>query len=842
MICESILRCVLEMSITATVLACIVIGLRIITKHLLPRSFMFALWIVVIAKLLIPLSIPSPTSLYNIVDVDEAAFMELEEDGDLGELSDSYENPAVTPSVPQVNIGLQTPSGEGEAIAPDNPTVPPIIPENDAPLSQAPSVEDNGQVDHTDSEEISSEAKKEIFKTAGAVYCGITAVVAVSIIGIYIVTACKIGRSEAVEDERVLGIMNELGGADKVKLKLLRDNRSIMIFGILRPTIILPEDYKSLSESELRYLLMHELEHYRHKDTLWNAVMLAAVCVHWFNPIVWLSHKLFICDMETACDARVLAKVGDEKHSFANVLLSFASRSIKGNTIATMGFVKSNLKDRLISAVKYKRTGVITIIVCVVLAIGIVAIFATSSLNNDTEAAAEETTDMVTDCTEPETQPETEETTETEDAVTSEDITTEPEEPEPEETETTDTESEETEATDTTAADPGAVKPEPEEKVPTVVTEPETESAATEKPVTTESVTVTEPQPIVVPEISYSVSQERLGTVNEKAYNYLWNRADNEDKANVQGQSPVWVIENMKQLSVATTRCGSNELEIIGDFSRYNSPDFFEDSVLCMIYVRTSNDTNVCAVSSVYFDGKELNIELNTEYSVYLIGEMKNKEETDWFVCVEINREAFEYAEAYDVTSSQNFAVYEYDYKNKTYFRVTPVGFIPHGSEIDFASGDNSQLWKYAVNTPDECRIPTIVIDSYARYIELMTDKDADYTIRQHLAYSIVDASFFEDNVLIITGGTLPDTGYIAVSEMQVVGDTLYVNTKQCSSPNGGFTVLTKFRLFDSLDRETYSKIKNYVITSERVEGWPMDRYMNFTAEEYYNHMKSFGY
>lgn len=810
----TILKIILEMSVTASILALVVMIIRKAAKRALPKSCIFALWIVVIAKLLIPLSLPSPTSLYNIIDVDEMPFEEVT-DNDLPEaLPDVSVDPVVKPTVPQINVEQHAPNGGEEVITPENPTVTPIIPENDAQINDAPVVESNGQEIYANAEEISAETARSVFETAGAVYCGITAVVAVTIISIYAFTAYRIGKSETVEDERILGIIKDIKSDARIQLKLLGGNRSIMIFGILHPTIILPEDYDTLDERELKYLLMHELEHCRHKDTLWNLIMLAAVCVHWFNPIVWLSYRMFLSDMETACDARVLGKLPDtEKHSFASVLLTFASRSIKGNTIATMGFGKKNIKDRLVSIIKFKKTGAIAIAVSVLVLVIIVSVFATSAFNKGEDVLDEtvtaETTEALTSVTTEENTTGSEETEEGSESET--------EETAPEESETVETELE-TESEAETVIDVVVTEPDPIVTPPAVETESEQKVETTEEKKTTAAPPVPEPEPEVVPNISYAVSQKPLLDVNEDVISYLWKRAANKDMANVQGQSPVWVIDNRVDCRVLTTMCGSNGLKIAEDMSGYYNSDFFEENVLYMIYVHTSNDTNVCAVDSVYFDGKELNINLTTEYSVYLGGEMANKEEADWFVCVEVNREAFEYAETFNVSSSQDLVVYDYDYKNDSYSRIDYVGFYPcNTSNNVLDSTITKYFWGIASNSPENSSDPVVVIDSYDKYIQFMLDKNEHSEIRYHLA-RIIDESFFVDNVLLMTCVTTNTTSCDLVYYKEVLGDTLKLTTKMYVSGDMQLTVLGHTVFFDSIDRETYEKIKYIETTLENMD------------------------
>ena len=93
--------------------------------------------------------------------------------------------------------------------------------------------------------------------------------------------------------------------------------------GLLHPKIYLPA---GLSEDETACILLHETSHIRSLDTLWKFLGYLALCLHWFNPLVWLSCALAGRDMELRCDEAVLRKLGeDSRADYAQSILSFAA-------------------------------------------------------------------------------------------------------------------------------------------------------------------------------------------------------------------------------------------------------------------------------------------------------------------------------------------------------------------------------------------------------------------------------------------------------------------------------------------------------------------------------------
>ena len=100
---------------------------------------------------------------------------------------------------------------------------------------------------------------------------------------------------------------------------------SPVVYGILRPRILLPMLYKN---DDLKYVLLHEKCHIRRKDNLWRLLGVIAVCIHWFNPFAWILLREFLVDLELACDESVAAGCSmDERKEYAGVLLTCTERT-----------------------------------------------------------------------------------------------------------------------------------------------------------------------------------------------------------------------------------------------------------------------------------------------------------------------------------------------------------------------------------------------------------------------------------------------------------------------------------------------------------------------------------
>ena len=104
--------------------------------------------------------------------------------------------------------------------------------------------------------------------------------------------------------------------------------KSPIIVGFLKPCIYLPihliSDYH---EADMRYMLLHELQHYRHKDAIANYLMNFAGVLYWFNPFVWFALREMRNDREVACDTSVLKMLEeDDYEDYGNTLINFIEK------------------------------------------------------------------------------------------------------------------------------------------------------------------------------------------------------------------------------------------------------------------------------------------------------------------------------------------------------------------------------------------------------------------------------------------------------------------------------------------------------------------------------------
>ena len=124
--------------------------------------------------------------------------------------------------------------------------------------------------------------------------------------------------------------------------------------GIFRQKIILSKTMTSEEPAQLAYVLLHEVQHVRGYDNLVKLLVLAAVCVHWFNPLAWHMFSLLSQDIEMACDDSVLRLIGEsQKKNYANSILLLATKKSDFQA-AQSGFVKNSFKKRFVAIIEYR--------------------------------------------------------------------------------------------------------------------------------------------------------------------------------------------------------------------------------------------------------------------------------------------------------------------------------------------------------------------------------------------------------------------------------------------------------------------------------------------------------
>lgn len=153
--------------------------------------------------------------------------------------------------------------------------------------------------------------------------------------------------------------LNEMKIARNIPVYSTAFLKSPIIVGLLKPCIYLPihliSDYH---ESDMRYMLLHELQHYRHKDALANYLMNFVGVLYWFNPFVWFALREMRNDREIACDTSVLKMLeADDYEDYGNTLINFIEK-VSSSPFPFASSLSGNMKQmkrRIINIASYEK-------------------------------------------------------------------------------------------------------------------------------------------------------------------------------------------------------------------------------------------------------------------------------------------------------------------------------------------------------------------------------------------------------------------------------------------------------------------------------------------------------
>ena len=326
---EALFLKILNMSLSAAAVICVVVLVRLALKRT-PKKWSYLLWTVVAFRLVCPVSLSAPFSILRLA-AQPAAVTE----------SASGAGSAVT-YIPQ-DIGFMA--------SPRVYVGPPAV--SNAVSSSLPAAAP-----------MNSANPLQIWITVGtALWC--LGMAALLLYGIISYVNLRLRLRGAVRTE------NGVFETDAV--------RSPFILGLLHPVIYLPA---GLEGEPLRYVLAHERFHIRRGDHAVKLLAFALLCVHWFNPLVWLAFYLMSRDMEMRCDEAVLSAEQGITKPYSMALLSFATaRRFPSPSPLTFG--ETGVKQRIRNALRWRKPKVWVTVLCALVCTTAVAACAVNPAGNE---------------------------------------------------------------------------------------------------------------------------------------------------------------------------------------------------------------------------------------------------------------------------------------------------------------------------------------------------------------------------------------------------------------------------------------------------------------------------
>ncbi|WP_125144177.1 M56 family metallopeptidase [Clostridium transplantifaecale] len=316
----------LQMSFSAAVMILIITVIRALFINRLPKATFIALWGIALIRLLVPFSLPSPLSVYSLANRSEAIHI---------------------PVVPASGMPGTPAAG-----------IPPLIPTASAmPVSAF---------------------------AAGITLWGWIWIAGTALCALYFTIAyirCRRGFMTSLPAENDFAV--EWLASHRCNRPLsIRRSGSItapLTYGLFRPVILMPVQTDWADTKKLRYILTHEYVHIRRFDGGTKLLLAAALCIHWFNPLVWVMYILANRDLELSCDEKVVRMFGETvKSAYALTLIDMEEQRI-GLTPLCSHFSKNAIEERIEAIMKIKKFSMFTIIIAFAVVATVGSTFATSA-------------------------------------------------------------------------------------------------------------------------------------------------------------------------------------------------------------------------------------------------------------------------------------------------------------------------------------------------------------------------------------------------------------------------------------------------------------------------------
>lgn len=374
----------LQMSFSGGILILVIVLIRTIAGSRLPKRAFLALWVVALLRLLIPFSLPSAFSFYSLVgqNVSSASDVQPSDAAALpgaAQLSDAVSFPSdaqssdaeFLPGTAQSSDTVLLPSGAQSSDAASLPNG--TSPSGTAGVSNTKPVL-NFIISALKGAKIGNAALPWlIIYLAGLLFCAGFLTLS------YLKCLSKFRMSLPVREGYGAAWLKEHPLKRTVSIRQSDMVMAPLTYGLFHPVILMPGSVDWNDKEELQYILMHEYVHIRRFDAVTKLAAAVALCLHWFNPLVFIMYILFNRDIELSCDERVVRTFGEEsKANYANTLIHMEEKK-SGLVPFYSSFSKNAIEERIKAIMKIKKTSFGAIIFTIILITGVAVLFATSA-------------------------------------------------------------------------------------------------------------------------------------------------------------------------------------------------------------------------------------------------------------------------------------------------------------------------------------------------------------------------------------------------------------------------------------------------------------------------------
>ncbi|MCH7557642.1 MAG: HEAT repeat domain-containing protein [Planctomycetes bacterium] len=314
----------LPMLVQSSVLILILLLIDFALRKKVRAVFRYGIWLLVLIKLVLPTSLSAPLSLGYFLG-DGLAYVDISRtttEAETMEPTQAIVSPIIDP--PRIEAGRDT-----SAVAPTTPGAEPAIAE---PVS-------------------SPVVSITPITWQGVVFLAwLTVVMAM---GLLLLQRAFFVRGLVAQAKDANGFMADtlescrgsMGVKRKIGLKVSANTTSPAVCGLFRPVILVPQNLaSSLSKSQLRAVLLHELAHIKRGDLWVNLAQTVLQIIYFYNPLLWLANCIIRRVREQAVDEMVLVAMGEAARQYPQTLVN----------VAKLAFKRPALSLRLIGVVESK--------------------------------------------------------------------------------------------------------------------------------------------------------------------------------------------------------------------------------------------------------------------------------------------------------------------------------------------------------------------------------------------------------------------------------------------------------------------------------------------------------
>lgn len=316
----------LQMSLAGAMMILVIVVIRALAINQLPKRAFFVLWGVVVVRLLVPYSFRSAFSVYSLLEQFAPA-------------AETVKDMPAVPFTPMAPVNHMTP-------------LPAASAGNTAAVFINPWM---------------------VIWVVGALLCA----------GFFAKAYLKCRRefktSLPVDNEYVKLWRNEHRIYRTIEIRQSGRISAPLTYGVFHPVILMPKTADWDDLDTLKYVLTHEYVHIRRFDAVTKLVLTITLCVHWFNPAVWIMYALANRDIELSCDEAVIRQFGERTKTAYAMALIRMEETRSGLTPLCNNFSKNAIEERIIAIMKIKKTSLVALIVAAVLVVGVTTAFATSA-------------------------------------------------------------------------------------------------------------------------------------------------------------------------------------------------------------------------------------------------------------------------------------------------------------------------------------------------------------------------------------------------------------------------------------------------------------------------------